>query len=103
MIDRMKAALTERINRKRRAYCELFLRDGKPSPAGAVVLADLKRFCRFNRGGLVVSPVSRMTDPYATAYQNGLRDAYTRILLMTGLDGGEIQDDSGERTAAAEQ
>lgn len=65
----------------------------RPHPAAQVVLADLKRFSRFTRGGLVTSPVSRMTDPYATAYREGMRDMYIRILMMTGLDGGEIEDD----------
>lgn len=65
----------------------------RPHPAAQIVLADLKRFSRFTRGGLVVSPVSRMADPYATAYREGMRDMYIRILMMTGLDGGEIEDE----------
>lgn len=97
-IERARIALSNFINRKRRAYQAVFLVDGRPGPMAAVVLADLKRFCRFNRGGLVVSPVSRMTDPYATAYQNGLRDAYTRVLMMCGLDGGEIEEDFDGRS-----
>jgi|GEM_PF-1024955 hypothetical protein len=64
-----------------------------PHPAAQIVLADLKRFSRFTRGGLVISPVTRTADPYATAYREGMRDMYIRILMMTGLDGGDIEDD----------
>lgn len=57
---------------------------------GALVLADLKRFCRINRGGIVVSPVSKTVDPYATIYSSGLRDAYLRIIGFINL--GEDED-----------
>jgi hypothetical protein len=83
----------ERIRWKRRAYRAIFLVDGKPGPMAAVVLADLRKFCRIGQGGIVVSPLSRMTDPYATVYQAGLRDAYQRIIMMSGLDPGEEQID----------
>lgn len=64
----------------------------RPTPAAKIVLADLKRFCQFNRGGLVLSPVSRTSDPYATAYRDGMRDMYLRMLMMAGLDGGDTED-----------
>lgn len=102
-IEKLRRKVLERINRKRYAYQSLFLVDGKPGPVASVVLKDLKKFCKFTAGGLVISPVSRMSDPYATAYQCGLRDAYTRILLMCGLDGGDIGDDSDERSESARQ
>lgn len=75
---------------------QLMFRGGqpRPHPAAQIVLADLRRFSRFARGGLVTSPVSRMTDPYATAYREGMRDMYIRILMMTGLDGGDAEDES---------
>lgn len=64
----------------------------RPHPAAQIVLADLRRFSRFTRGGLVRSAVSQMTDPYATAYREGMRDMYIRILQMTGLDGGDPEE-----------
>lgn len=66
--------------------------DPKPSPAARIVLADLKRFSQFSRGGLVISPVTRTSDPYATAYRDGMRDMYLRMLMMAGLDGGDTED-----------
>lgn len=85
----------ETLRAKRKAYRNTFYGDGdKPHPAGIAVLADLKRFCRVNRGGLVISPVSKMTDPYATAYQAGLRDAFERIRLMLAIDDTTITEDS---------
>lgn len=76
----------------RPAYRLTFAPTGRPHPAAQIVLADLKRFCKFHAGGLVVSPISRMADPYATAYRDGLRDVYIRILLMAGLDAGNTED-----------
>lgn len=66
------------------------------NPAAQVVLADLRDLCRFDRGGLVVSPVSRMSDPLATAYRDGMRDVYIRILMMAGLDQGPKESDPHE-------
>lgn len=96
--------LRERLYRKRAAYRDLFLRgETRPTPAAAVVLADLRKFCGFARGGLVVSPVTRTTDPYATAYRNGMRDVYIRILMMTGLEAADVEGESDERPESAEQ
>jgi hypothetical protein len=55
------------VHAKRLAYQNTFLGpNGKPLPFAAEVLADLKRYCGINKGGLVVSPVGRTVDPYAT-------------------------------------
>lgn len=75
----------------------------RPHPAALIVLADLKRFSHFTRGGLVTSPISRMTDPYATAYREGMRDVYIRILMMTGLDGGDIEEQFDVDSQAASE
>lgn len=75
------------LQRKRLAYIHTFLGpDGKPHPEAQRVLADLKRFCGINRGGIVVSPISRTVDPYATAYRAGQRDTYLRLAKFLGLD-----------------
>lgn len=93
----------ERIARKRAAYRALFLLNGKLSPAGDEVMRDLRRFCRYERGGLVVSPASKTVDPYATIYQNGLRDAYVRIAMMIGLEHTDNEVPSDDGPAAADQ
>lgn len=101
MIEDARLALNERIRKKRAAYQQLFLVDGKPGPNASVVLDDLKRFCGMREPGLVVSPVTKTTDPYATVYRAALRDVYNRIVLMTGLDGAseEVHSDDRPHTA----
>lgn len=86
--------LLQIIHRKRLAYANTF-RDatGSVSPYGQTVLADLKRYCGINRGGLVISPVSRMADPIATAYRAGQRDVYLRVAKMLGLDETDILEE----------
>lgn len=75
------------LHERRLAYIQTFCGDGEvPHVAGAKVLADLKRFCRINRGGLVISPVSKMVDSHATAYQAGMRDVFLRIAEMLQFD-----------------
>lgn len=65
------------------AYAKTFLGvDDKPHPNAQKVLEDLKRYCGVDREGLVVSPVSRVTDPFATVYRAGRRDVYLRIMAM---------------------
>jgi hypothetical protein len=84
----------ELLHRKRLAYQRTFLAaDGSPGPESDVVLRDLKRFCGINRGGLVVSPISRMTDSHATAYRAGQRDVYLRIVKYLGLDETALEDE----------
>lgn len=75
------------IQRKRMAYVHTFCGDdGRPHPEAQRVLADLRRFCGINRGGIVVSPVSRVTDPYATIYRAAMRDVYLRIVGYIDID-----------------
>lgn len=92
-------------HRKRLAYIRTFCGEGQDIHLeGKRVLADLRRFCRINRGGLVISPKAGMVDPYATVYAAGLRDAYLRIIgfleldeaqEITAGDDSEIQSSTG--------
>lgn len=87
--------IRELFRRKRAAYRHTFLGpDGKPHPEAAVVLNDLKRACGINRGGIVVSPVTRITDPHATMYRAGMRDVYLRIAKYIGLDETDLEEDT---------
>lgn len=72
---------------------------GMLNPAAHIVLADLRHLCQFDRGGLVQSPVTRTTDPLATAYRDGMRDVYIRILMMAGLDRGPKETLTHESSA----
>ncbi len=77
-----KAAMARAV-----AYRRTFFGDTQaPHINGEKVLADLRRFAHIDDGGIVVSPVQRMTDPYATCYRAGLRDMYLRIVGHLGLD-----------------
>jgi hypothetical protein len=85
------------LHRKRLAYLRTFCNaEGIPHEEGRRVLADLKRFCGINRGGLVISPVSRVVDSHATVYRAALRDAYLRIVGFINLDEDEILEESSD-------
>lgn len=74
-------------------YRITFKGDGtRPHPPAAEVLADLRRFCGINRGGIVVSPVTRVVDSHATAYRAGQRDTFLRIANFLGLDEAGLQE-----------
>lgn len=78
---------TPRKRKLRQAYIATFYGDRQqPHPSAQDVLADLKRYCGINKGGIVVSPISRTVDPYASVYRAGMRDVYLRIAEMLGLD-----------------
>lgn len=80
--------MTEKLRQARKlAYQRTFCGDGTaPHLSGERVLADLRRFAHIDSGGIVVSPVSKVTDPYATCYRAGLRDMYLRIAHHLGID-----------------
>lgn len=85
-------------HRKRWAYIRTFCGpDGKPHPEAARVLADLRTFCGINKGGLVISPIGRMVDPYATIYRAAMRDVYLRIALMIEVDETDNEDPKDEQ------
>lgn len=93
----------QELHRKRLAYSRTFRGDGETlHEDGQRVLADLKRFCRINRGGIVVSPVNRQTDPYATIYQAGLRDAYLRIIGFLQLDETDVHEESNHEPTSTD-
>lgn len=77
------------IHRKRLAYVQTFLVNGRPHPNADIVLKDLRRASGIDRGGLVISPISRTVDPYATAYRAGQRDIYLRVMKYLNLDGSQ--------------
>lgn len=87
----------QRLHLKRLAYVNTFCGpDGKPHGDGKRVLQDLKRFCGINKGGIVISPVSRVVDSHATVYRAALRDAYLRIIGFINLDETDIDEESNE-------
>lgn len=82
------------LQRKRWSYIRTLCGDdGKPHPEAQQMLADLKRFCGINKGGIVVSPIGRVVDPYATVYRAGMRDVYLRIAKMIDLDETELNEE----------
>jgi hypothetical protein len=75
------------LTRKHQAYAGLFLgRDDRRHGNAAVVWDDLKRFCGDEREGLVVSPVTRQSDPYASAFLAGKQAVFKRIQRYTYLN-----------------
>lgn len=90
----------EKQHERRQAYARTFCGDtGKLHPEAVKVLADLRRFCRVNQSGLVVSPASKMVDSHATVYATGMRDVYLRIAGFIGLDESlAIEEPQRDRT-----
>lgn len=85
--------IRERLFRRRDAYRRTFCGPGVvPHNDGDEVLRDLRRFCGINKGGIVVSPVTRMADPIATAYRAGQRDVFLRIAGFIGLDEAQLEE-----------
>lgn len=85
----------QRLHRRRLAYLRTFCDEkGNPHDEAKRVLADLKRFCGIDRGGLVVSPVSKTVDSHATVYRAALRDVYLRIRTMIQVDETEVKEDN---------
>ena len=80
-LDRFREKLSGFFLRKHRAYADVFLHPTRNelNEAAKIVLADLRRYCAMDSEGLIVSPVSRVTDPYAVTYRAGRRDVYLRI------------------------
>jgi hypothetical protein len=85
----------DRLKRKRLAYLRTLCDEGgKPHQEATIMLRDLKRFCGINKGGIVVSPVTRNVDSHATVYRAGMRDVYLRIAGMINLDETDISENS---------
>lgn len=95
----LKLAARSSLGSRRRlqpVYAKLFLGlDDQPHPNAAIVLADLRRFCGVDRERLVVSPVSRQTDAYASFYLAGKQAVYTMIERMLSEELPEGEDDGG--------
>lgn len=68
-------------NRTARAYRACFFGDdGELHPAGRAVLADLRQKCGF------FNPCHTPGDPYTTAYKDGRKELFKRVLAMLTLD-----------------
>ena len=72
--------MMDRIFRLRGAYRIIFKDDaGQMKEASNIVLADLSGFCRAYSGTTVVSPITRMVDPYASGRLEGRREVWCRM------------------------
>lgn len=92
--------MTERLQKKRMAYQRTFLdsSSGRLLPFAEDVIADLRRVSGIDRGGLVISPVSKMVDSHATAYRAGQRDLFLRIVKFLELPGFHDQETQHDRS-----
>ena len=89
MIENL-AALREKWRRKARlarAYKQALLAPDlqTPNPAGAVILADLRAFCRGSASCVVVGKDGRI-DTHATAVAEGRREVWLRLIEHLHLD-----------------
>lgn len=85
-------AFIKRLTSRRAAYQRTFLGDDdKPHRDAEIVLADLRRFCYYDRTTLKVSPVTGLSDPLAMAHAEGRRETFMRIAQFMNLDDSTIQ------------
>lgn len=92
--------LPDVIRRKQNAYRRVFpMVEGEPAGDVRIVLADLAKFCGINKPPLVVSPITRTTDPVATGVAIGKHEVYRRIeamLLMPKRSRYQIEESTDE-------
>lgn len=82
----------EKLDRKRRAYRQLFLADdGGANEPAKVVMADLARFCNATKPSVRVSPQTGAIDPMAMAVGEGRREVYLRIQSHLGLTDADVR------------
>ena len=80
-----------KVLKRRNAWRKAFLTDeGKLSADGELMLADLKRFCRWDSSTTIVSPVSKQVDVPASFQAEGRREVLVRILAHINVDDGAI-------------
>lgn len=90
--------------KRHQAYAGLFLGpDDKRHGNAAIVWNDLKKYCGVDKEGLVVSPITKTTDPYATAYRAGRRDVFLRISKYTYFDFDEESTDGRQRSDSTDE
>lgn len=73
----------QKVNKLSNNYKELF---GEANIAGRAVLADLFSFCSMDKSTFFPG------DPYLTAYNEGARRVFLRILGMLRMDVKDIEE-----------
>ena len=90
-------SLFDRILNRKRCYRRVFLDgDGNLGPDAAVVMADLKKFCRASSSTAMVSPISKSIDPMAMAMAEGRREVWNRLMAHLHIDDkviAQLKDD----------
>lgn len=70
-----------RAKHKKSAYVRCFMGDdGELSPSGKLIIGDLKNLSKADQSPTMVSPISGMVDPIASAHRAGLQEMYNYIL-----------------------
>lgn len=78
-----RQAAIQRARAKHEAYVAVFGTVNQPTAHGAIVLADLERFARFDKTAtsrpLGIKDTFGPVDPYGTLYNLGLQELVKRI------------------------
>ena len=56
-----------------------------------IVLAELRKFCHWNRSTIKVSALTGTTDSHAMAMAEGRREVFLRIMEIVGLTDEQIR------------
>ena len=79
-----------RILRRKLSYQECLMDSvGNYTIAGKYLLKDLARFCNVNKSSMVTN-LTGSTDPYATAFNEGKRAVYNRIIRSLNMNDEQI-------------
>lgn len=80
-------SLIDRILRRRSHYRHVFQDTGQ---SGDVVLADLRRFCRYGESPLTISLTLQQADPMSTGVRIGRAEVFARIAGMLHMDDAQL-------------
>jgi hypothetical protein len=86
----MVRELLLKLFNRRNAYCKCFKDGTEVSDSGRRVLKDLAKFCRAHDTTTLISPISRMVDPLASAQAEGRREVFLRIMWHLKLTDADL-------------
>jgi hypothetical protein len=80
-----------RILRRKLSYQDCFMdQAGNFTLPGKLVIKDLAKFCNMNTSSMRTNPVTGNSDPYLTAFNEGKRAVFNRIIKHCYMDDAAI-------------
>lgn len=86
MVKELVANKAETAKKKLSSFYKTLFENSDTNKAGSAVLVDLFRFCNMDKSSFCPG------DPYLTAYNEGARRVFLRVLGMLRMDERDIED-----------